>query len=413
MKAKLGFAIGVNVAVACLLMQGCKAPRVTDNNYGSDVKTIEAQPSAQPVVAPTDDIKVADAPKAPAPKAVKASAATPAPVAVETAPVTVETAPAVVETAPTTAPVAAPAGADDFTVYTVKPGDMLSKISKRYNIRQKAILDLNPGLAPNKLYAGKKIKLPGKIGEAAPAAAAAAAVPAEAASVTAPKTVKAAKFTGETKEYVVQRGDSLSIIAHRNGTNVRTLKELNGVSTDRVFIGQKLKVPAAAKAVAPAVEKPAEVKAAAKPAVKADAKKPAEAKAPAKDVKAPAAKDAKAPVAKESVAKKAEVKEEVKSPAVEAKKAAAASAVAPAVEAAKPVEAAAAPVVEAAAPAAVEAPAPAPAASEIHTVKEGEDVVSIAISYGVSPSALMDANDLKSSEVKPGDKLKIPAKSAQ
>ena len=404
MKAKLGFAIGVNVAVACLLMQGCKAPRVTDNKYGSDVKTIEAQPIAQPVVVPTDDIKVADAPKAP-----KAPAAAPAPVAVETAPVTVETAPVVVETAPVVAPVAAPAGADDFTIYTIKPGDMLSKISRRYNIRQKAILDLNPGLAPNKLYAGKKIKLPGKVDAAAPAAA---VVSVEAASVTAPKTVKAAKFTGETKEYVVQRGDSLSIIAYRNGTNVRTLKEINGVSTDRVFIGQKLKVPAAK---------------AAKPAVKAEAKKAAEVKAPvAKDVKAPVAKTAKAPVAKtakapvaktakapaakETAATKVDVKEAAKAPVVEeAQKAAAA----PAVEAAKPVAAAAAPAVEAATPADVEAPAPAPAASEIHTVKEGEDVVSIAISYGVSPSALMDANDLKSSEVKPGDKLKIPAKIAQ
>lgn len=396
MKAKLGFAIGVNVAVACLLMQGCKAPRVTDNNYGSDVKTIEAQPIAQPVVVPTDDIKVADAPKAP-----KAPAAAPAPVAVETAPVTVETAPVVVETAPVVAPASAPADADDFTIYTIKPGDMLSKISRRYNIRQKAILDLNPGLAPNKLYAGKKIKLPGKVGVAAPAAA---VVSAEAASVTAPKTVKAAKFTGETREYVVQRGDSLSIIAYRNGTNVRTLKEINGVSTDRVFIGQKLKVPAAK---------------AAKPAVKAEAKKAAEVKAPvAKDVKAPVAKTAKAPVAKtakapaakETAAKKVDVKEAAKAPVVEeAQKAAAA----PAGEAAKPVEAAAEPAVEAATPADVKASAPAPAASEIHTVKEGEDVVSIAISYGVSPSALMDANDLKSSEVKPGDKLKIPAQSAQ
>ena len=66
------------------------------------------------------------------------------------------------------------------------------------------------------------------------------------------------------------------------------------------------------------------------------------------------------------------------------------------------------------APAAASTPAPQqPATLETHTVKEGEDVVSIAISYGVSPSALMDANDLKSSEVKPGDVLKIPAKNAQ
>ena len=56
-------------------------------------------------------------------------------------------------------------------------------------------------------------------------------------------------------------------------------------------------------------------------------------------------------------------------------------------------------------------PAEAPASAALTlTVKEGEDLVSIAIAYGISPSALMDINDLKpTDEVKPGQVLKLPA----
>ena len=42
-------------------------------------------------------------------------------------------------------------------------------------------------------------------------------------------------------------------------------------------------------------------------------------------------------------------------------------------------------------------------------MKEGDDLVSIAIAFGISPSALMDINDLKpTDEVKPGQVLKLP-----
>ena len=379
MKVKLGWVVGVNVAAACLLMQGCKANRVRGNDYGTEVKTIESQ---QPVAAPADDIKVAD---------------TPAPA--------VQPAPAVVPEA--TAP--APAAEPEFTWYVVKPGDMLSKISKRYNIRQKAILDLNPGLSPNKLFAGKKIKLPGNVatGEATPVAAApAAAAPAaaaDAASVKAPKSTKAVKYTGATKTYVVKNGDSLGKIAHDNGTNVRTLKELNGLKKDRVLAGQKLKVPAE-KAVAAPVEKTV-----AAPAKKDDAKaaapKPMQKKEVAKKCTCAPGTVHDKPCACGAPDCKCKVAE--KKSAAPAADAAAPAKPAPEAESAGSQPATPAPAADAS------AQAQQPATLETHTVMEGEDVLSIAISYGVSPSALMDANDLKSSEVKPGDVLKIPAKNAQ
>ena len=397
MKIKLGWVVGVNVAAACLLMQGCKANRVRTDS-GNEVKTIaEAQPQTAP--APTDDIKVADAP---------APAVQPAPApAVQPAPAVVPEATAPVQTAPAAGP--------EFTWYTVKPGDMLSKISKRYNIRQKAILDMNPGLTPNKLFAGKKIKLPGNVatGEAAPAAAPASAAPAaaapasaDAASVKPPKAAKAAKYTGATKTYVVKNGDSLGKIAQENGTNVRTLKELNGLKKDRVLVGQKLKVPAekvteaSAEKTAVAPAKKADAKGAAKPFKKKDAAK--------KCTCAPGTVHDK-PCACGAPDCKCKVAEKKDAPAAAP---AAATDAAPAAPAQPSADAAAS---QASAPAPAEASAPAqqPATLETHTVKDGEDIVSIAISYGVSPSALMDANDLKSSEVKPGDVLKIPAKNAQ
>jgi LysM repeat protein len=44
-------------------------------------------------------------------------------------------------------------------------------------------------------------------------------------------------------EYTVQSGDTLSAIAQAFGTTVRQLKEMNGLHSDIIRIGQKLKVP--------------------------------------------------------------------------------------------------------------------------------------------------------------------------
>lgn len=43
--------------------------------------------------------------------------------------------------------------------------------------------------------------------------------------------------------YQVKSGDSLGLIAQRNGTTIREIKELNNLKKDTIFIGQKLKIP--------------------------------------------------------------------------------------------------------------------------------------------------------------------------
>jgi LysM repeat protein len=50
--------------------------------------------------------------------------------------------------------------------------------------------------------------------------------------------------TSNCEQYVVKSGDTLSLISEAFGTTVRRLKELNGLKSDNLRIGQKLLVPA-------------------------------------------------------------------------------------------------------------------------------------------------------------------------
>lgn len=50
-------------------------------------------------------------------------------------------------------------------------------------------------------------------------------------------------FTEPHAEYVVQSGDTLSLIAEAFGTTVSRIKEMNGLKNDNLRIGQKLNVP--------------------------------------------------------------------------------------------------------------------------------------------------------------------------
>ena len=49
--------------------------------------------------------------------------------------------------------------------------------------------------------------------------------------------------TGDGKEYVVQKGDTLTSIAKANGVTVAQLKKANNLTTDALQAGQKLVIP--------------------------------------------------------------------------------------------------------------------------------------------------------------------------
>ena len=362
MNIKFGLVAGA--AVACVVMSGCKAPKAQ-----SAERPVRPAPRiAEPTPAP-----------AKAPKAVKQTPApTPEPVRCKCAPGAVHAAPCACG-APDCKCKVKPAE-PEYTLYRIKGGDMLSAICATYGLKQSKVLELNPGLEPNKLFVGKKIKLPGKIELKDADAKSLAKQPAaknQAKSAKASSS-RVSSYKGATKEYVVKSGDSLGKIAYSNGITIKCLKEMNGLKKNTIRIGQKLKIPAEKQKSVAAAKKAAPAPAKAAPAAPvAEEAKPAE--APVAPVEAPAAPMEEAPAAPAA-------------PAVEAAPAA-------------PVDAPAA--VE---PVKEDASAADTASSLTHTVKEGEDTVSIAIMYGVSPSAVMDLNDLKNTDsLKAGQVLKLPA----
>ena len=263
----------------------------------------------------------------------------------------------------------APAPAPEYTVYVVQNGDYLAKISKKFNVTINSIKRLNPSIKKDVIWVGQKLKLPGKVDvgvQTEPAKTTAAKAPAK-------KTY--APYTGATKEYVVKNGDTLGGVAYGNGLNIRQLKELNGLSSDALKVGQKLKVPA--DGAAPAATTKADVK-------KLDV---------TIDKKTDKVVDTK-PVAAISV---------------EAAPAApAAPADATAVPDAEDVKAVPPPAEPPAAPAKAEG------ATMTYLVQEGDDMTGVSIRWGVSAADIRELNNLgENDKLVPGQVIKLPADAQQ
>jgi len=276
----------------------------------------------------------------------------------------------------------------ETTEYVVQSGDSIGGIAKQYGISRSEIVDLNKLSDPNKLRVGQKLMLPGRLKiKAAPAkhsAKAKAVVPpgapaeaaASAASVEMAAPAAPAEMTAPAagKEYVVQKGDSISRIAKKCGTKIKALREANKLQSDKLKVGQKLIIPeVTAEVAAPAASL-------APAAVPAPSTEPASA--------APAAPGTEAPV------------------------------VAPSMET-KPADAPAVTPVPLTIPAPAEptvAPVPTKTIANsgiTHIVQQvdgkAEDINSIAKLYAVTVDEIVELNQLGANHtVKVGQRLKIP-----
>lgn len=110
--------------------------------------------------------------------------------------------------------------------YTVKSGDNLYAIARKYNTTVDEIKKLN-NLASNTLSIGQVLKIP----------------------ITTPSQ----ELPSET--YVVQRGDSLYSIARKLGTTVDKLKKFNNLTSNLLSVGQVLKIPTFQKQTTYTVQK--------------------------------------------------------------------------------------------------------------------------------------------------------------
>ncbi len=121
----------------------------------------------------------------------------------------------------------------DMIRYTVRSGDSLWGISKKFKITSDDLHSVNPGLTVN-IQPGQVLNIPRPSG-AADLGPAAIAVP--------------AKVDGTI--YTVRGGDVLSKIAARQGVTLNELKAANNLSGDLIKVGQKLVIPTARRTTTP------------------------------------------------------------------------------------------------------------------------------------------------------------------
>ena len=122
--------------------------------------------------------------------------------------------------------------------YTIAKGDTLSAIAKLNGVTVAALRKANPAVEPSRMRPGQRIYIPGPGSASADLGYKEPAIGSESPVVA--------------NVHVVRQGDTLSRIARRNGTTVKALRAANKLKSDRLSIGQKLRLPASGGASAAA-----------------------------------------------------------------------------------------------------------------------------------------------------------------
>ncbi|MCS7135447.1 MAG: LysM peptidoglycan-binding domain-containing protein, partial [Candidatus Aenigmarchaeota archaeon] len=112
--------------------------------------------------------------------------------------------------------------------YTVKKGDNIWRISKKFNVSVEEIKKAN-NLKNTKLQVGMKLEIPQKRDE----------------------NTKVSKHSkpSEPQYHIVKKGENLFRIAKKYNISVEELKALNGLNSNKISNGQKLIVKAAQKPI--------------------------------------------------------------------------------------------------------------------------------------------------------------------
>jgi len=234
------------------------------------------------------------------------------------------------------------------STYTVSKGDTLGHIAQKHGVTTRDLIRLNNINEPSKLLIGQRLSIP-----------AGSKHPSTPTSVQAPAGAATHKVVG---------GESVSVIAQKYGVKTADVLAANNLNRDSVIrVGQTLVIPGAKNAVVGRQPAPAA------PAPRVDPPKTTH----------PAGTDVPAPP---------KVTPGTTPPVP-----------APGVQPIPLPQLPAPPAVAPAAPTGTVDPA-----FKSYTVKENEDVYSVAIKWGIAPTELRQLNNLSSSELTPGQVLRIP-----
>ena len=111
---------------------------------------------------------------------------------------------------------------DNMFLYTVKKGDSLYSIAKKYNINVSSIKDLNY-LTGDSIYVGQVIRIPEMY--------------------TKPENMYVPQYIS----YTVKKGDNLYSIANRYGTTIDSIMRDNALTSSNISIGQNIKIRTTSK----------------------------------------------------------------------------------------------------------------------------------------------------------------------
>lgn len=129
------------------------------------------------------------------------------------------------------APKSTSSSSRSYVYHKVRRGETLSTIAERYRTSINRIARANGINKKHLIRAGKTLKIP--LGKKSVIRKNHNSKP----TYTAKKNLKSGK------NHVVQRGDSLWIIARKYGTTTKDIRELNNLKSTRLHIGQVLKIP--------------------------------------------------------------------------------------------------------------------------------------------------------------------------
>lgn len=132
------------------------------------------------------------------------------------------------------------AGNGSRQVHQVKPGESLWLIARKYGVSVQQLRQWND-LSNNKIYPGKHLVVYAANPQPERAAAPLPENGAGADGVIVSQTIR----RGETFRYAVQPGNNLDTIAEMFGVSAGDIRRWNGLSSNVIYVGQKLKIVAA------------------------------------------------------------------------------------------------------------------------------------------------------------------------